>query len=129
MVEFEEKAQTRSLGNLRRMGKIRLTVETGMTRGNESHPKKHFKKGAISEMQRLSDLTFLFCAMLPTTIFFYWLQKSPGFSSCGSEVQAWPDSLLRIPIKVRLFAGCLLTCSLRVCLKLLKLWQKSVPCI
>ena len=25
MVEFEEKAQTRSLGNLRRMGKIRLT--------------------------------------------------------------------------------------------------------
>lgn len=32
MVDFEEKAQTRSLGNLRRMGQIRLTVETGMTR-------------------------------------------------------------------------------------------------
>lgn len=32
MVDFEEKAQARSLGNLRRMGQIRLTVETGMTR-------------------------------------------------------------------------------------------------
>ena len=61
MVEFEEKAQTRSLGNLRRMGKIRLTVETGMTRGNESHPKKHFKKGAISEMQRLPRASYISC--------------------------------------------------------------------
>ena len=103
MVEFEEKAQTRSLGNLRRMGKIRLTwrqewrEETRVTQRSISGKEPPVRCRGWEILPSFSVL----CCQPPL---FYWLQKSPGFSSCGSEVQAWPDSLLRIPLK----SGCLL---------------------